>query len=1256
MAPKRIDLIDIMLATTNEEDEAVYSLLTDFLEPGDNGITPTGAFADHYKWEPIEKWLTEQMGGGNIGARSIELREAKYALNTKIPLKIDLSRAQRDFSFRLNAIRSGSIRLPYSVEFGMPVIDFINPKSKEQRADLISQEDFEEQTAAPKKKRPRDDESEEEESDDDSDAGRKKHKGKKRKKVSGKKKGKGKSARRSKYSSSDSSSDSSTDSSTDSSSQSDDDDDADNNKSKKKRKKEKKKEKEARKKAKKKEEKEAKKAEREKQKEEARKAEQEKAEEEARKEEEEDERARMFAREREKEEEARRIAREKSEEDARRRAIEEDKEEEARMIAREKAEEEARRIAREKEEEEASREKDLANPGSNADAPILLGDDDDDENERGKAVIKALGKLNKLDTDEYWREVCRFFCRDPETTKNIKVPGLKAPLHGYQAAMVYYVLSRYKTGIAAVGIADEMGLGKTFMVIAIIITFHNLHTHYANVKQLLASAGRPERRRHNRLNDVSSAVCPDQDWVSTTWGIQCPCVHGSMARFIVQNIECLPSLILVPPTLIPNWVAEWEKFVGTDDMKLKVAHSSYENTKYYQGPLDLRGSITKDASDYAEASLVPVNADSGKKGGRKILEPQIRRKGFPGGCGGVVLASNKGIADLQKKFIGTADWSIPDKNGKILNKKNHKCSQLACSFVFFDEVHEVNADSKPMELLDTIAEQNVGPTIAVGLSGSLLTSGPRKWKGLMFHALETADRFGKSFSFGKTTSDNMGAQHNTLVKNWEFLERFLQIGTTDAAKGAEIAQALKSVKDICAGGICGQIIISRSKSDKFHGDDILALEPVTHLNYSLTIPKGSARNGIIKLCRRVRASVDQTYDEANTKWNEGKGPEPNKAEIGYDLLHSQADKSAGAQAMNCLPYFRLNQCAVYPFLTSLYDRVGVDEVFTDVVFQAEHISENFARPYTKELSLRNRTKANLVTVLEKSKSPFWDYRHHLIGHSPKFQTLVKIIKGLIDLKTKPLNEQPDDGPADGSKVRHLVVFTESALSAYLTTILLVESLGDQVEVLLVHSHLPEKPLVSLPNHSRRGFREYFDENCQAGDKNKILIGPYSMLATGHNLQSRASELVLMDVGKENDRAQAINRLHRMGQTLPVKAHQLWDRRNMFEAHRMLHINSLKGVLRKQALDESGYVNWKYFTGEEEPSEVLPPPNPPRAPSPVPANPEAETSEEEESEEEEPKPIPRRVRPKWLPPRRDYDEEDDDGEDHYGDRDDEEEYE
>ncbi|KAI0156226.1 hypothetical protein BJ166DRAFT_580900 [Pestalotiopsis sp. NC0098] len=1179
MAPNRIELTDIMLVTTNEEDEAVYALLTEFLEPGVDGTTPTGTLPNMYKWEPIERWLIEQMGGDNIGARSIELRKAKHALSD-VPIRIDLSRAQKDFSFRLNAIRSGSIQLPYSVEHAVPMIDFVNPKSKEQRVDLISQEDFEERTAASKKKRPRDDEPEEEESDDDSDDGRNKHKGKKRKKVSGKKKKKA-------------------------------------------------------------------------------------------------------------EEEARKTARKKAEEEARKSAREK-AEEEARKIAREKAEKEAKKIAREKAEEEARREKDLAHPGSNADAPILLGDDDDDENERGKAVIKALGKLNKLDTDEYWREVCRFFCRDPETTKKIKVPGLKAPLHGYQAAMVYYVLSRYQTGIAAAGIADEMGLGKTFMVIAIIITFHNLHTHYANVKQLLAAVGRPERRKHNRLDDPSSTVCPDQAWVSTAWGIQCPCVHGSMARFIVQNIECLPSLILVPPTLIPNWVTEWEKFVGTDDMKLKVPHSSYENTKYYQGPLDMRDSITKEGSDYAEASLVPANPESGKKGGRKILQPKIRRKGFPGGCKGVVLASNNGIAHLLKKFDGSANWSIPDNKGKIVEKKNYECSRLACSFVFFDEVHEVKEDSKPMELLYTIAEQNVGPTIAVGLSGSLLTSGPSKWKGLMFHALETAERFEKSFSFGKTTSDNMGAQYKTLIKNWEFLERFLHIGTTDAAKRAEITQASKYVKDICAGGICGQIIISRSKGDKFHGDDILALEPVTHLNYSLTIPKGSARNGIIKLCRSVRASVDQTYNEANTKWNEKKGSkglQPNKAEIGYDLLHSQADKSAGAQAMNCIPYFRLNQCAVYPFLTSLYDRMGIDPDFTNLAFFANHIGEHFAEPYTRELSLRNRTKANLVTVIEKSKSPFWDYRHHLIGHSPKFQTLVKIIKGLIDLKTKPVNEQPDNGPADGSKVRHLVVFTESALSAYLTTILLVESLGDQVEVLLVHSHLPEKPLVSLPNHSRRGFREYFDEDCQAGAKNKILIGPYSILATGHNLQTRASELVLMDVGKENDRAQAINRLHRMGQTLPVKAHQLWDRRNMFEAHRMSHINSLKRVLRKEALDESGYVNWKYFTREEEPSEVLPPPNPPLAPSPVPVNPEAETSEEEEPEEEEREeeereeeereeeereeeereeeereeeerePKPPRVRHWWLRrPRRDHDEEDDDGEDHYGDRDDEEDFE
>jgi hypothetical protein len=50
-------------------------------------------------------------------------------------------------------------------------------------------------------------------------------------------------------------------------------------------------------------------------------------------------------------------------------------------------------------------------------------------------------------------------------------------------------------------------------------------------------------------------------------------------------------------------------------------------------------------------------------------------------------------------------------------------------------------------------------------------------------------------------------------------------------------------------------------------------------------------------------------------------------------------------------------------------------------------------------------------------------------------------------------------------------------------------------ILLFHGDLPITPTVQLrPHHSREAFIEYFHQDCEADDKNKILIGTYSLLS------------------------------------------------------------------------------------------------------------------------------------------------------------------
>ncbi|KAK6199017.1 hypothetical protein LQW54_010215 [Pestalotiopsis sp. IQ-011] len=869
---QKIKLEEIILCTTNKDNKPVFKLLSAFLRPNPNGVTPTGKFPAHYKWNPIEEWLTEQMGRDDIGARSIELRGAQWILSPGVTVSIALDNAEDDFHIRLQAIRSEKLRLPFTPDSGMAVIEFVNPTSKKRSTELITQQEFEKKMAnppKPKKRKLSHDEGDgrpgnDRQGDEDNEQG-------------GNDRGEG------------------------------------------------------------------------------------------------------------------------------------DEDNEQGGNDREEGDEGTGNGGNDRGEGDKGKEGGAGDktPGASVGEPIELEEEDDH-----KAVFKALGDLPKLDSDDYWREVCEFFCRDPNTTTEIKIPKLRIALLPHQATMVYYVLTRCRYDIVSAGMADDMGLGKTFTTIATIIVFNHLHEAYSHVQKMLTTD------------------------------------DGSTAR---------------------------------------------------------------------------------------------------------------------------------------ANKRQHN-------------------------MPDSPEDQNDGPTIAVGISGSLLSSPPQTWEALLAHTFYWSAAIDNKLSFGKMKSTNFKDQFKILCANWKFLKENLRLDTTDPIRQRRLDQALEAVKDVCISGIFGQMIVGRGAEEDFRGQNIVALEPLKYYRYETTLYAGKSRDAIRKLCRGVRAFVNQKYNTEKEKWDKSpQGLEPRLQDTGYTTMRNQAEGAAYIIKSCGESYFRLHQCSTYPFLARLYSRLDVEKAF-----KSSHIASAYAKPYTEELSLGNRTKENLVTVLKKS--PFWKYRYHLMRNSSKFDVLSRVVDKLIDLKTEPQDEQPDNGPADGSNVRNLIVFTDSPLSAYLTAMLLVEKYGDEVEPLLFHSSLPETATVGLPNHSRIAVKEHFDADCRPGDKNKILIGTYLLLATGHNLQARTSEAVLMDIARESDRKQAVTRLWRLGQTMSVVIHEAWCRANLFEAHRMV-IGSLKSRLRPQAFDHYDYVNWKYYTNEDDLRALSPASDGTRAITPVPDHPDALNSDADEPQDD-----------------------------------------
>ncbi|ETS85258.1 hypothetical protein PFICI_03283 [Pestalotiopsis fici W106-1] len=821
--------------------------------------------------------------------------------------------------------------------------------------------------------------------------------------------------------------------------------------------------------------------------------------------------------------------------------------------------------------------------GGNADDADPAQDDGHDEDDqpgesneqRDQAVIEAIGVHPKLDDDAFWQRVCEFFVKDTTdldspANRRFKIPGLLKPLYDYQAAMVLWVLSRYpEHRLTAAGMADEMGLGKTFMCIATMVVFNHICTAKADVERSLNTH---EHRKHLRPRHAGGRTCPSQDEVTKKYGIQCPCVQGSWSQRIADTMHDLPSVIIAPPRLLTLWAAEWDKFVepGTS-MQLHVYSSTF---KY----------LDKYASD--EVLVRRASASNNVMTDRPHMVTQGRtrlyytqRQGFEGGSSQVVLISHNRAGGVIGHFEEEVGRNFPEN---ITAKEN----KLACSFVFFDEMHEyrgstITKRTAPFKLLHEVAYNNSGPTVAVCVSGSLMTLGPTAWAPLINYSFLPTNRLPTHVGFASMKRANFVKEFAELSSAWKYAGQ--KVDKADAATDVKFRTSIQYLQETCE-IMFPRMIIRRTKTDKFRGREILELPVLTPICERLDLPEGTTSDSISRLCKNVRAFL------------------MNKKKSTDDLVGSEIPILTNQAAALKGPvkkwsgnhYYNLMQVTSYPFLARMGGATGLD-------IRAENIDKQ-AIDYTRLLNVPGTTRQELLNALRRS--PLWEYRGHLAARSPKYMYLERLVQDLVHLRHASPSNQPDEGPADKSYVRHMVVFTETPVSAFITTMLLMDRVED-IEVLLFHSGLPPAAMTkSRPEHSRQAFLDYFDRNCRKGEKIKIIVGPYSLLSTGINLQSRTSRAVLMDVGTATHRSQAIARVYRLGQKMPVEIYELWSSKNLFEVHRMRAIERFDEIMDSSNIWGGNVyrpeVNWEHFgvpplpegddMGEDEEIEYSPEPS------------------------------------------------------------------
>jgi SNF2 family DNA or RNA helicase len=180
-------------------------------------------------------------------------------------------------------------------------------------------------------------------------------------------------------------------------------------------------------------------------------------------------------------------------------------------------------------------------------------------------------------TNENWLEMCEFFCdHDPKLVYYkqghfVKCLGLKRQARPYQAYIVWFMFKMKTTGVHGCILAEGVGMGKTFETMLYCWIQNVIIAAGQDMRKSRAESATPEMRRKHLTPGTKenpqpeNARCPSQ----SMWGVQCPCIKGSLSATLLKLINVGPVLIAVPPKLIPQWKEEFEETFDPNQLQLK---------------------------------------------------------------------------------------------------------------------------------------------------------------------------------------------------------------------------------------------------------------------------------------------------------------------------------------------------------------------------------------------------------------------------------------------------------------------------------------------------------------------------------------------------------------------------------------------------------------------------------------------------------------------------------------------------------------
>ncbi|KAK8073236.1 hypothetical protein PG994_004135 [Apiospora phragmitis] len=673
-------------------------------------------------------------------------------------------------------------------------------------------------------------------------------------------------------------------------------------------------------------------------------------------------------------------------------------------------------------------------------------------------VSRGEGIDPKLDGDKHWARVCQFFTKEGAGPNQFRLPDLEYAIEGYQAAAVLWLLTRIPDdNVAGALLSDDMGLGKTFTIVITIMVHAYLQRAMRDMKRFWDHPH--SEPRHNPAGAAPGRACPSQ--ANNKYYLQCPCVVGSAARAIVDRMGDLPSIIISHSGGATLWVAEWDKFVlPRSGMRLYVGVSGYtgDHAKLADFCEDVEGAQgDADKARIEHQTVVGPRRRNGPRVNKVLVQ---RRHAFSGGNSHALLLTSEGCGNKQKahdreKYEGVPFVAMPGRPRRMDYDEEAGVPVAVCGILAMDEMHKykgANNETQPFQMLNLFKYQDT-PTLAIGVSGNLLGIGPEAWQRHVTHTQEWIRRDGLEAKLGRIQTPEGFTQ---MRKDWDFIQSRIK----DIEDGLVKRDAKNEQFDRCKGRIADdfrqgihKMIIRRTKKDFFLGENILDIaEPVT-TPMPLKIGEGEALDTLSIYFRRIAQWMNHVHKEDLKQWERaGKTyARPILAKVQREVLGGGPDGNNSRDGAHHRAFNLALRAVTLPSLAYL---------------------PNSEDPEIRRLEDYYAGGQNLNGL-----------------DSPKFQALTDLVKTqLIDTRQDNGRvTRQTKGPVDKSQVRHMVVFTEAPVNAYLTALYLQDWFIDKCDVILIHQGL--KTQGTEWNCRDEAFK-WFDRDCKPEDHNKILLGTY----------------------------------------------------------------------------------------------------------------------------------------------------------------------